>query len=133
MKLKGTRFERELLNKLWQYGFAAVRSAGSGAMSFPSPDIVAGNGKRFLAIEVKMRSSLPLYISEDELKELIMFSNLFGAEAYIALKISYNDWKFFTPENLEKTKKGYKIGHNNYLLGIDIEELTGRSVQERFH
>jgi len=63
MKRKGSRFERELLNLFWESGFAAIRVAGSGSSSNPSPDLVAGNGKKFYAVEVKMRKNLPLYIS----------------------------------------------------------------------
>ena len=123
MKLKGTKFERLLIEELWNKGFAAIRTAGSGVASYPTPDIVAGNGKRFLAIEVKMRASLPLYISEDELKELVMFANLFGAEAYIALKLPRKNWKFFSVDKLEKTKRGYRISQGNYSLGLDITEF----------
>jgi Holliday junction resolvase len=126
-KNKGIRFERELIHKLWQNGFAAMRSAGSGATSYPMPDIVAGNGRRWVAIEVKMRASLPLYLSEQEVKDLVMFSNLFGAEPFIAVKIPRNDWKFFHLAQLKETKKGYAVDRENFMLGIDIEKMLGSS------
>ncbi|AEA47236.1 Holliday junction resolvase Hjc [Archaeoglobus veneficus] len=131
MKGKGTRFERELIHRLWENGFAAVRSAGSGAMSYPMPDIVAGNGKKFLAFEVKMRAKLPLYLTEQEVKELVMFSNLFGAESYIAVKIPRSDWVFVSISQLKRTGKGYKIDEDVYAIGSDLDEVLGRSVQLR--
>lgn len=131
MKNKGTRFERELIHKLWENGFAAMRSPGSGSISYPMPDILAGNGKKFIAIEVKMRSELPVYLSEQEVKDLVMFANLFGAEPYIGVKISRIDWKFFRITQLKETKKGYKIDKEVFTLGIDLEEMLGRSVQDR--
>jgi Holliday junction resolvase len=131
-KRKGVKFERELIHRLWEYGYAAMRSPGSGATSYPMPDIVAGNGERFVAIEVKMRAKLPVYLSEQEVKELVMFANLFGCKPFIAVKISRSDWKFFQIAQLKETKKGYKIDKETFMLGIDLEEMLGKSVQEKF-
>ncbi len=132
MKRKGSRFERELLNLFWESGFAAIRVAGSGSSSNPSPDLVAGNGKKFYAVEVKMRKNLPLYISGERVRELAMFSNLFGAEPLIALKLPRKKWKFFRIEDLIETEKGYKISEENYHLGKDFGEITGKFIQKRF-
>ena len=53
-KKKGTRAERELIHMFFKSEpWASVRVAGSGSMPFPCPDLVAGNGKRVLAIECK--------------------------------------------------------------------------------
>ncbi len=131
MKNKGTRFERHLINEFWKRGFAAVRIAGSGVMPHPSPDIIASNGRKFLAIEVKMRSRLPLYLSEDEMRQLEEFAEVFGAEPVIAFKIPRKEWRFFHVELLVKTKKGYKIDEENYLLGLSIDDVVGKTVQLR--
>ncbi|WP_202319291.1 Holliday junction resolvase Hjc [Archaeoglobus neptunius] len=131
MKNKGTRFERDLIAQLWKEGFAAIRVAGSGVSPFPCPDIVAGNGKLFLAIEVKMRSNLPLYLSEDEIRQLEMFSESFGAKPYIALKLPRKKWKFFTIQMLEKTEKSFKVDEELYHHGLDIEEVAERTIQKR--
>lgn len=125
MKNKGSRFERDLIEELWRQGFAAIRVAGSGVSHFPCPDIVAGNGKRFFAFEVKMRSSLPLYISLEEVEKLKKFSSLFGAQALIALKLPRKKWRFFRVEDLSKTGRGYRIDDEVYATGIDIFELKG--------
>lgn len=131
MKKKGIRYERELIKLLWDSGFAAVRVAGSGVSVFPSPDIVAGDGKRFLAFEVKSRKGLPLYISKEEVKQLVMFSNLFGAEAYIALKLPNSPWRFFAIDSLRETEKGFVVDEAAYASGADIYEVTGKSRQLR--
>jgi hypothetical protein len=47
---KGSRAERELLNKFKQHGFIVVRAAGSG---FEGPDIIAIKGGKEYAIECK--------------------------------------------------------------------------------
>ncbi len=132
MKRKGTKFERELIHILWEGGYAAIRSPTSGgATSYPMPDIIAGNGERYIAIEVKMRSKLPIYIDEQQIKDLAMFSNLFGAEPIIGIKLPRKDWRFFRISQLERTKKGYKIDSEVFPLGIDIYELIGKLRQVR--
>ncbi len=128
---KGITYERRLIEELWKRGFAAIRVAGSGLIKF-SPDIVAGNGKKYLAIEVKMRKSLPLYINETEVKDLEVFANRFGAEAYIALKLPRADWKFFKLDSLKETKTGYKIDNELYNTGLSLDEVLGKFVQRRF-
>ncbi len=130
-KEKGLRFERELIDLLWECGFAAVRVAGSGVSSFPCPDIIASNGKITFAFEVKSRSKLPLYLDEREVKDLAMFSTLFGAKPYIALRLLRMKWKFVELEKLEKTSKGYRIDENIFSLAPDLEEITGKSFQLR--
>jgi len=125
MKSKGSRFERDLIEELWKHGFASVRVAGSGVSHFPCPDIVAGNGKRYFAIEVKMRSSLPLYMGEEEIEKLKKFSKAFGAQGLVALKLPRKKWKFFKPENLAEVGKGYRIDEEVYARGMDIYDLKG--------
>ena len=125
MKRKGSRFERDLIEELWKNGFAAIRVAGSGVSHFPCPDIVAGNRKRFLAIEVKMRSTLPLYLTEEEIEKLRRFSEVFGAEEIVALKLPRKKWKFFKPKELGETNRGYRIDEEIYEKGMDIFDLKG--------
>jgi len=43
----GIREERDLANKLHQYGFGVIRSpASGGATKIPRPDIIAGSKKK---------------------------------------------------------------------------------------
>ncbi len=131
MKRKGVKFERDLIHALWNEGFAAVRAAGSGSSSYPSPDIIASNGKTTIAIEAKVRERLPLYISGEKLRELVMFSNLFGAKPVIALKLKKAKWRFFEIDILEKTENGYKISDKTFPLGKELGEILDKFVQER--
>ncbi len=131
MKKKGVKFERDLIHALWNEGFAAVRVAGSGSSSYPSPDIIASNGKTIIAIEAKVREKLPLYISGEKLRELVMFSTLFGAKPVIALKLKKEKWRFFETEMLEETENGYKISDKTFSLGKELGEILNKFVQER--
>ncbi|MSR86401.1 Holliday junction resolvase, partial [Candidatus Woesearchaeota archaeon] len=80
-KSKGTRAERELFHQLWEEGFGVVRAAGSGSTSRPSPDLLASNGKKTFAIECKSVKGEKKYFSAEELEQLHIFANTFGAEA----------------------------------------------------
>jgi Holliday junction resolvase len=105
MKRKGSEAERELVQMLWGAGFASVRIAGSGVTKFPSPDIVASNGSRILAIECKSTKHKVRYIEPEQISQLKKFSSLFGAEPWLAVKFS-TDWFFYKIEDLEETRGG---------------------------
>jgi len=121
--VKGSRFERELVHMFWEKGFAAIRTPASGSIRHPVPDVIAGNGQKYLAIEVKARSKLPVYISEKDINELIEFSRIFGAEPFIGVRISKMGWKFLKIEHLKRTKMGYKIDEEVYDLGLKFEDI----------
>ncbi|WP_457548953.1 Holliday junction resolvase Hjc [Archaeoglobus sp.] len=122
---KGYRFEIELIHKLWEIGFAAVRTPASGVMSYPCPDIIAGNGRIYLAIEVKMRSSLPLYLSKVEVNGLKEFAEMFGAKPLVALKVKGLGWRLFTLDMLVESGGSYRIDENTFYRGFDFDELKG--------
>ncbi len=122
---RGYAYERELLHKLWEIGFAAVRTPASGVMSYPCPDIIAGNGKTYLAIEVKMRKSLPIYIPKDKVESLRRFAEVFGAKPLIALKVKGLGWRFFTLDMLDESGSNYRIDENKFYRGLDFDELRG--------
>ncbi|MEM4397026.1 MAG: Holliday junction resolvase Hjc [Candidatus Woesearchaeota archaeon] len=121
-KIKGTRVERELIKMFWANGWAAIRSAGSGSMHYPSPDILAGNKIRILAIEVKFTTEDKKYFLEEDKKQLLNFSEYFGAESWIAIKFT-KKWVFVHPENLTKTKE-------NYVFSIEDIESKGVSFED---
>jgi len=108
MKRKGVNAERELVQMLAGSGWAAIRVAGSGSSKFPSPDILASNGSRVLAIECKSTKSKYQYIDTSQLNQLTEFARTFNAEPWIAVKFSSN-WRFFRPEDLSKTKRRFGI------------------------
>ncbi len=128
---KGYRFERELIHMFWRRGFAAVRVPASGSISYPVPDIIAGNGNRYLAIEVKMRSKLPVYIPREDVENLIKFSETFGAEPFIAVRIPNMGWRFLSLNNLKRTKNGYKVDDEVFHSGLEFDELVSNVRQKR--
>ena len=106
-KKKGTRAERELIHMFFKSEpWASVRVAGSGSMPFPCPDLVAGNGKRVVAIECKSLADNIKYFKQPELADLLEFSRKFGAEAWIGVRFDHVGWFFIQPEKLELSKKG---------------------------
>ncbi|BAA30434.1 Holliday junction resolvase Hjc [Pyrococcus horikoshii] len=92
MYRKGANAERELIKKLERLGFAVIRSAGSKKV-----DVVAGNGKIYLCIEVKTTKKGKLYIKGDDLKKLVEFANKFGGTPVLAVKFLGVGWRFFRP------------------------------------
>jgi len=131
VKSKGYRFERELVHMLWKRGFAAIRAPASGSISYPTPDIIAGNGRRYIAIEVKMRANLPVYISREDVENLAKFSKVFGAEPFIAVRIANEGWRFLCLDDLKQTKNGYKIDDEVFYSGLEFDELVGNLRQKR--
>ena len=108
-KIKGSKAERELVRFLWDANWAAVRVAGSGSCHFPSPDIVARNRQRTLAIECKTTKEDKKYFYPDEINQLREFSNTFGAEPWIAVKFRGEGWKFVMLEDLKQTGASWLI------------------------
>jgi holliday junction resolvase Hjr len=124
-KIKGSNAEREIVKMFWAVGWGAIRSAGSGSMQFPSPDVLAGNKIRRLALEVKATKEEKKYFSEEEIKQLFDFSGYFGAEPWFAIKFNNFGWVFVNPEDLEKTKTGFCFSKTSKeKKGLCFEELT---------
>ncbi|WP_048056065.1 Holliday junction resolvase Hjc [Pyrococcus sp. ST04] len=96
MYRKGANSERELIKMLEKHGFAVVRSAGSKKV-----DLVAGNGKKFLCIEVKSTKKDKIYIKKEDIERLVSFSRKFGGIPVLAVKFIGNGWKFMNVEKIE--------------------------------
>ena len=132
---KGDRRERELVNKLDDAGFAVMRAPASGsATPRELPDVLAGNGENFYAIEVKSSGGDPIYIDSEEITDLNYFATGFGAEPKIGVRFDHEDWYFFPPDNLYQTDGGnYRVKQETAIAdGTDFTELTGHSVQTKF-
>ena len=110
-KSKGINAERELIHLFWQNNWVAVRIAGSGSSHYPSPDILASNNKRKLAIEAKLTKDQKKYFSEQEIEQLKLFSVKFGAEPWIAIKFKREKWYFLKLIDLERTSGGFVISN----------------------
>ncbi|PIY60546.1 hypothetical protein COY95_01235, partial [Candidatus Woesearchaeota archaeon CG_4_10_14_0_8_um_filter_47_5] len=99
-KTKGTNAERELVHMFWEVGWAAIRVAGSGSSPHPSPDVLAGNAVRRVAIECKSIKDKQVYLGKDEVQQLQYFAGLFGAEPWVGVRFGKGKWFFLTPEDL---------------------------------
>ncbi|HLE06445.1 MAG TPA: Holliday junction resolvase Hjc [Candidatus Nanoarchaeia archaeon] len=93
-KSRGCDYERKLVHLLYSMGFTAVRVAGSGCMRYPSPDILASNGTRLIAFEVKSSQKSCVYIREDDVSDLLSFASSFGAESFFAFHLTNQGWFF---------------------------------------
>ena len=127
---KGNRRERELVNRLDESGFAVMRAPASGsATERELPDVLAGDGEVFYAIEAKSSSGNPIYLTGEEVEALVYFSQNFGAKPRIGVRFDREDWYFFHPGDLHVTDGGnYRVKKETALTeGTDFEELTGRS------
>lgn len=104
---KGARRERELVNRLDAMGFAVMKAPASGsATARELPDVLAGNGALFLAIEAKSSSGDPIYIDAAEIRGLIYFADCFGARDAVAVRFDREDWYLFQPHDLYRTDAG---------------------------
>jgi holliday junction resolvase Hjr len=108
-KAKGTNAERELVKFFNESGWGAIRIAGSGSSRYPSPDLLAGNAQRRLAIECKVTKDQKKYFTEGEIDQLKEFSLKFGAESWVGVKFAGTDWYFLLLEDLQKTGKAWAI------------------------
>src|SRR3989344_5951406 len=102
-KQKGSAAERELVSMLWGSNWGAVRAAGSGVSKFYCPDVIASNSKKTIAFESKSTKYKYQYFDPQQVRDLLEFAKVFGAEAWLAVKFS-TEWKFFKPEDLEQNK-----------------------------
>ncbi|WP_266078943.1 Holliday junction resolvase Hjc [Haladaptatus caseinilyticus] len=108
---KGDRRERELVNRLDEEGFAVMRApASGGATQRELPDVLAGNGDVFYAIEAKSSSGDPIYLTGEEVEALVYFSQNFGAKPKIGVRFDREDWYFFHPADVHQTDGGnYRV------------------------
>jgi len=131
-KSKGSKAERELINLFWSKGFGAMRAAGSGSTQHPSPDIVVGDGKLFFAFECKCSKDKTKYLTKDEITQLDLFANSFGARPFVAIKFGSEKWYFLRLTDLKVTKKNYVVTLElAKKKGLSFEELIGKYKQKR--
>jgi len=109
LKSKGINAERELVHMFWAKDWACLRIAGSGSSRYPSPDILAGNKLRRLAVECKTTKEKSKYFAKEDIFALRTFADIFGAEPWFAVRFARKDWLFLSLEDIEKTENGYVI------------------------
>ena len=127
---KGDRRERELVNRLDEAGFAVMRAPASGsATARDLPDVLAGDGEQFYAIEAKSSAKDRIYLDGEEVEALVYFARNFGAAPRIGVRFDREDWYFFHPADLYETDGGnYRITRERALAeGVDFAEFSGHS------
>ncbi len=127
---KGDRRERELVTALDEAGFAVMRAPASGsATERELPDVLAGDGETFYAIEVKSSAGTPIYLSGEEIEALVYFAQNFGAKPRVGVRFDREDWYFFHPGELYQTDGGnYRVKKETAIAeGTDFAEFTGDS------
>ena len=127
---KGDRRERELVTALDEAGFAVMRAPASGsATDRELPDVLAGDGETFYAIEAKSSAGDPIYLSGEEIEALVYFARNFGAKPRVGVRFDREEWYFFHPGDLYRTDGGnYRVKKETALAdGTDFAEFTGES------
>jgi len=130
---KGNRRERELVNALDERGFAVLRAPASGsATERELPDVLAGDGDAFFAVEAKSSSGDPIYLTGEEVEALVYFSRNFGASPKIGVRFDREDWYFFHPADVHRTDGGnYRVKKETALEdGRHIDDLGGGGNSE---
>lgn len=131
---KGASRERELVDMLWEEGFGVIRAPASGSATQRAlPDILAGDGSRYIAVEAKASAKDVVYIDGDEIESLREFSDRFGARMRVGVRFNNENWYFFHPADLHITDGGnYRVKREAALReGEDFEELVGKTRQMR--
>ena len=123
---KGSRRERELTNLLDDSGWGVMRAPSSGSSTDRElPDVLAGDGTRFIAIEAKASSGAPIYINGEEIEALEYFAENFGAVALVGVRFDYCDWRFFVPDDLYTTGEGnFRVKKDVLDDGLTLEDLS---------
>lgn len=78
MKRRGYGAERELVKKLRDVGFKAVRIPVSAPSKEPLPDVFATKGDCLVAIEVKAPRAKRAYFYEHQVEKLFRFLDIFA-------------------------------------------------------
>lgn len=123
-KAKGIGAERELVHLFWNAGWTAIRVAGSGAIKYPCPDVLASNNLRKIAVECKTVKDA-VYINKKQIEELKKFAVAFGAEAWVGLRFDKKDWFFLSTEDLKETNAGFSANLASCRMkGLLFEQLV---------
>ena len=70
-KKRAADYERTIVNRFWDYGFAVMRApASSGTSKMPRPDVLAGCAKKdmLLALEIKTSRQDVFYIQKEQIE-----------------------------------------------------------------
>ncbi|MBI2631948.1 Holliday junction resolvase [Candidatus Pacearchaeota archaeon] len=109
-KAKGSNVERELVKIFTENGWRAVRVAGSGVGEESPCDLIVGKvGGRGYTVEVKSSRGNYIYIKKSQIEDFIVFSNILGLKAVLAVRFTFEGWLFLSPEQLEDSGKFFVV------------------------
>lgn len=132
---KGFEKERDLVQRLWRHGFAAMRGPASGARAkhIFYPDVLAAYHGRIFVFEVKYRAKPePIYIEKSKVEKLREFAERAGAEPLIAVKYGASEWVFIRPDDCHDTGSALRVDPG--LLderGVRLSEFIARVKGQR--
>ena len=120
-KSKGTNAERNLIKLFHDHGWSALRSAGSGSSKYPSPDVLAGNGFRRIALECKTTKDNKKYLKNDEIEQLkcLLEDKDIGCEISISIVDIMNKFN-----SMDKHKKNENMTKLDIMLDIFNERYN---------
>jgi len=83
------------VREFWDRGWIGMRAAGSGGgVSNAIPDVIAIKNNDIIALQCKTTKSDRLSLKKD-IMQLLDFSNISGARAYLAIKFHRKKPRFF--------------------------------------
>ncbi|MHA1199283.1 MAG: Holliday junction resolvase Hjc [Candidatus Heimdallarchaeaceae archaeon] len=137
-KKRATDYERTLVNRFWDYGFAVMRApSSSGTSKMPRPDVLAGCAKKgmLLAVEIKTSRQNVFYIQKEQIEGLQLFADRIGAQSYVAVKFvgKRMDYLFLSvPESLTLSKGGsYRVAIDDLKnQGVDFYTLINEEERK---
>ena len=115
---KGANFERKIVSDFWAHGWASMRAAGSGTISFPVPDVIAVKDGRIIAVECKTTSKDRLSLKK-EILEMKTFMDICKGEAYIAIKFHKKEPRFYGIAKI-LGQGDYTIAESDPFLSFDV-------------
>lgn len=119
-KKKGYDAEREIVNKLREAGFMAVRIPVSAPSREPLPDVFAVKGDRILAIEVKSQERYA-YFKKRQVEKLYQFLEIHRLYpkrmAVLAAKFKRAGWSFIIADEPQdySLKRGEGLSFEDFL------------------
>ena len=128
---KGSRYERELVNRFRASEWGALRLPSSGsATDADLPDVLAGRGvaqtltrSHLLAVELKAGDATTLYVDEAEVAALERFADRWGATPILGARFTTQGSETHTylvrPADARRTDGG------NY--GLPRADIDGRA------
>jgi Holliday junction resolvase len=109
-KKRASDYERMLVNRFWDHGFAVMRApSSSGTSKMPRPDVLAGSAEKglILAVEIKTCRQDVFYVQKEQIDGLVEFARRIGGQPYLAVKFvgKRMDFMFLAvPDSLVKSK-----------------------------